>query len=235
MRTLAKTPLSLAGAIALLLAPAVARAELVVNGSFELPNATTPFGSGGFITTAPPGVIPGWTVTSSPGTVDVVQPASNWLPAYDGIQVLDLNGTPGLGSIQQTIATNPSSPLFTFSFVYTRNPGSGGGSDATYDIVDSTLTSLIGGPFTLVSTGNVITQGWQSVTHTFTTTDTSATIKFASTSPPPGNINAGIVLDAVSVQVQAVPEASTWAFLGGLGSVAACSCYLKKRRVETTA
>jgi len=230
MRTLAKTPLSLAGAIALLLAPAVSRAELVTNGSFELPNATTPFGPGnsGLFTVAPPGIIPGWTVTSAPGTVDIVKPASNWLPAYDGIQVLDLNGTPGLGSIQQTVTTNPG--IYAFSFAYTRNPLSAG-ADAQYDIVDSTLTSLIGGPFVIDSSGSPLQ--WITINHTFSTTDTQATLSFTSTSPPPGVINAGIVLDAVSVQ--AVPEASTWAFLGGLGSVAACSCYLKKRRVEATA
>lgn len=220
------TPSRLAAActlVAVLALPLSVRGELVLNGSFEQPTATTTF-SGGQYADVPPATLPGWTVVS--GSVDAVKPGvgSAWAAAYDGLQVLDLNGV-GPGTISQTL-TLTGAPSYSFSFAYSRHPGISSAS-ATFDILDSTLTSLIGGPQSFTSSGSL---DWTEVSGIFATGDASATIVFTSTQTSGTPLYAGVALDAVSVQ--AIPEASTWAFLSSLGGVAAATCYYKKRRQE---
>lgn len=223
MRVSTPTRLASCALVVTLVLPHVACAELVLNGSFEQPTATSTF-SGGTYTEVPPATLPGWTVVS--GSVDTVAPGvgSSWAAAYDGVQVLDLNGV-GPGSISQAL-TLTGAPSYSFSFAYSRHPGISSAS-ATYDILDSTLTSLIGGPQSFTSTGSL---AWTEVSGLFTTSDSTATIVFTSTQTAGTPIFAGVALDAVSVQ--AIPEASTWAFLSSLGGVAAATCYFKKRRQE---
>jgi hypothetical protein len=79
-----------------------APSNLLVNGSFEMPAVlpSTP----GYLTFGP-SPLPGWRVTR--GTVDIVH-ARYWQPAPgQGSQSLDLVGSPGAGTIEQTFPTEP--------------------------------------------------------------------------------------------------------------------------------
>ncbi len=87
--------------------------NLVVNGSFENPARS----SSGY-TTYTGTSIPGWTVEF--GTVDIVRPPLFQLvPAYDGAQWVDMNGSPGRAAIYQDI--NLTDGLYTLSFAMNGN------------------------------------------------------------------------------------------------------------------
>jgi prepilin-type N-terminal cleavage/methylation domain-containing protein len=97
--------------------------NLLVNGSFEDDSrrrgrATTSFGRRS---------LPGWEITR--GTVDVLSP-EYWEPAPDrGRQSLDLVGTPGEATIQQTFPTVPGR-VYRFSGWVAHNPEKRGAVDA---------------------------------------------------------------------------------------------------------
>ncbi len=87
--------------------------NLVTNGSFENPARS----SSGY-TTYSGTSIPGWTVEF--GTVDIVRPPLFQLvPAYDGAQWVDMNGTPGRAAIYQDITVEDR--LYTLSFAMNGN------------------------------------------------------------------------------------------------------------------
>ena len=98
--------------------------NLIVNGSFESPSAT----SSGKIIEVFSGSEPAgftWNVTS--GTVEITQqgyvdPAGQVFagPAFQGSQWLDLDGI-SPGAIAQTFATTPGT-LYALSFAYANNP-----------------------------------------------------------------------------------------------------------------
>jgi len=100
--------------------------NLVVNGSFEEPISDNRF-SLNPATWSSGQSFAGWTVTqgaidihrSGTGTGGSFVAAGN---AYDGLQYLDLNGTPGIGGIEQTIfITTPG--VYRLSFAMSGNTG----------------------------------------------------------------------------------------------------------------
>ena len=205
---------------------AQAALELVVNGSFEdnllagpghvhVDNGTGPGNS----------VIPGWGVglaipsgpPSFPG-VDLVQaPAYGLDPAADGIQFVDLNGTPGPGNIFQVLST-VAGQLYELTFAHASNNTNSVGLFGVWDGIDASGAAIIA--LTPFADGPTSPLDWQYVTAQFTALSDNTTIAFGSFLPPSGN--AGAMVDAVSVQ--AVPEPMTvivWGTLGLCGSAVA--------------
>jgi len=96
-------------------------ANLVTNGGFEDPLITSAFvfhaaGSTG---------INGWTVTGNPGQgVDLVNGsnAGNLAYVHSGVQSVDMAGSPGPGSIVQTLATTANT-MYDISFWVSSNGG----------------------------------------------------------------------------------------------------------------
>jgi hypothetical protein len=95
--------------------PASLSANLLMNGSFESPTGGG-YGGGGYGTRN----LPGWRVLR--GTVDVV-PDSDWTGAPgQGRQVIDLVGTPGAATIEQSFDTQPGTD-YLFSGWMSHNGG----------------------------------------------------------------------------------------------------------------
>lgn len=99
--------------------PSPGGANLLVNGGFELP--VVPAGRANQTLTGP-GDLPGWRIVR--GSVDVVPSLpSDWQPAPDGgRQSLDLVGTPGAATIEQTFPTQPGQ-VYVFSGWLSHNYG----------------------------------------------------------------------------------------------------------------
>jgi hypothetical protein len=77
--------------------------NLVTNGSFEIPIGDNQWGFNPATWFAGQ-TFGGWTVTQ--GSVDIVQlglPPFGAVSSYDGVQLVDLNGSPGVGGIRQNI------------------------------------------------------------------------------------------------------------------------------------
>jgi hypothetical protein len=204
-----------------------AAADLVVNGSFEAPIATSPPGY-----SSPPlfnGNLPGWTIEGGTN----VETISSYWPAYDGQQSLDLDGyasdQPSNGTISQVLATVPGQ-AYLLSFVYGNNYA---GSNpfppsALVTLVDATPNNSNLPLLSQTITHSTSVNGdmhWTSFFDVFVAISDSTKLTFASldaTSSP-----GGIALDAVSVN--AVPEPTTmvtWA----LFAVSVGACRLRRRR-----
>lgn len=181
-------------------------AELLVNGGFETPTV--------YFNTYSGTQIPGWTVTTN--NVDIasnsIYGVANY--AYEGSQWLDIVGTGRSGAIAQTFATTAGT-TYSLSFAYANNPDF---TPASASVAVTGATSLLA--TTIAHGGSTRTAaGWTLYTGSFVADSTSATLLFTDVSH---NLNAGIYLDAVSVQslTTGVPEPATWAtMLVGLGAV----------------
>ena len=175
-----------AGVFALLGVPAVASAapgELVQNGSFESPVISGQYQTvqGGDSTT-----IPGWTVGGK--SIDIVS-GSLW-QQVDGNQSIDLDGTPGPGSLSQVVSTTPGT-TYTLAFELAGNPD---GGVKTLTVAAGTTSRDFSFDTAHTTTSNM---GWEPETVTFTASGPTTTISFTSTDAPGGN--AGPAIDAVSV------------------------------------
>jgi choice-of-anchor C domain-containing protein len=192
--------------------PPEARANLIVNGSFETPSGGTHFAGDTSIS--------GWSIIS--GSVDLVN--TSFYNAFTGQQSLDLDGV-GPGAIAQTFATTPGTP-YVLSFEYANNPF------GPTLVPTATVTLTDTGGNTLFSQ-NVSHSGSQAGAMNydlFTTnfTATSLTTRFILTSKDPlGSVN-GPAIDFVSVDTApSVPEPGSIALMGiGLLGLA----YAKFRR-----
>jgi hypothetical protein len=94
--------------------------NLVTNGSFETPIGNNQWGSNPDTWFAGQ-IFGGWTVTQ--GSVDIVRSGVSPFGAgssYDGVQILDLNGTPGVGGIRQDI-TIADQGIYRLHFALTGN------------------------------------------------------------------------------------------------------------------
>jgi choice-of-anchor C domain-containing protein len=161
--------------------------NILVNGSFEQGPDLGP--SGGVLSLNPGDTsITGWTVTQA--QIDYV--SSQFWQASDGARSLDLDGTPGNGGIQQTIATTPGT-TYAVSFDMAGNPGGlptvktmavrAAGQSATFSF-DTTGTSFAN-------------MGWVTHTWSFVANSTSTTLEFDSADADGGAY--GATLDNVSV------------------------------------
>src|SRR5262245_15036353 len=102
--------LSLAAILVIFAADSRASANLITNGSFELPGGTgdPTFGIGSTS-------IPGWVVTRD--TIDYIGPGG----CGDGLRCLDLDGTIGFGGIAQTFPT-VTGQQYRVEFLLSGNP-----------------------------------------------------------------------------------------------------------------
>lgn len=191
--------------LALLLATAPARAELLVNGGFELP-ALPP---GTAFVTQPPGAPVGWTIDS--GSIDLIR---DYWPAHSGLQSIDLAGS-SAGVISQTFATTAGLP-YRFSFAYANN----------VDVATATgRADILGAGSSILLTTTVTHTGstrpnmnYIIFTGDFVANSATTTVRFThitSTIPQ----FAGLALDSASVQ--AVPEPTSVALLG-IGALGLC-------------
>lgn len=182
--------------LAVCTAPVMAT-SILLNGSFEDPQIA---GNFYMCVAAPAGTcnppyiipaIPGWTVRQN--GVDVVQ-GPTW--SHDGTQGIDMAGTPGPGSLSQTLTTTPAAS-YTLSFWVSSNGGA---------IANSLTVDRNGTPLATISTPAQNT--WQEYSFMVTGTG-SDSLAFI------GNIggNAGALLDQVSVDIQA-PEPATFGLIG---------------------
>lgn len=194
-----------------------AQANLLTNGSFEVP--TVPPTS---FTNFPTGssAITGWTVFGPPVSVVGASFAAPFFPAQDGIQWLDLTGpTSGGGGVQQAVATTPGQ-TYNLSFYL------GTGFSTT-----STVGILING--SLLTTRTNSTPGavinWQQFTIPFTAASASTLIGFGNLDPIGDDSNG---LDNVSLDLAAavaVPEPGTLLLLA---PALAAFGFLRRRKVS---
>jgi Protein of unknown function (DUF642) len=210
------------GLAALLLAFAgTAKADVVVNGGFELPVVGGPF------TTFSAGSvgIPGWAVisgTTDPGggSVDVVN--KSFYPSHSGNQSLDLDGSapvPAPGGVTQTLAGLTVGQVYLLDFFYANNPtGTTASANVTVD----------GAP-TLAITHSGSTNAAMNYTEgkiVFVAAATTAVLTFQSTDV--ATSFAGIALDDVSVN--AIPEPSAFAMAGVFGLGVGGLSWLRRKR-----
>lgn len=193
--------------------PRQAHANLIVNGSFELPDVGLIGIQTIFVGGEPAGF--GWTVIS--GNVEVAGELYPSLhgPAFDGQQYLDLNGVT-VGSMNQLFPTTVGTD-YQLSFAYASNyvwHDASSPAFATVFITDvGSLTQLVT-PFSIShGTSSSTNLNWTVYTANFTAIGTSTGIGFVSESrnTPLG----GILLDGVVVTAVPVP-ASVWLFGSGL-------------------
>lgn len=179
-----------------------ARANLVLNGSFE----DSSINPGSFTTlNAGSTAITGWTISS--GSVDYI---GTYWTAQDGSRSLDLDGNaPGGIQASQSIATIVGQQ-YLVSFWMAANPD-GGPNPKTVDVsFGDTLPQAFAFTPTNTTKQNM---GWQEYSFIVTASGTLSDLAFVSTTDGAY----GPALDNISVD--AVPEASTWAmmFVGFLG------------------
>lgn len=189
---------------ALLAAQSVFAANLISNGSFELPVIP-----GGSAQNDPNNIlIPGWTAVNA----DIMSNNFNGTTAtaFEGNQYLDLVGFSPSGSIAQTFAT-VAGQSYTLTFGYSNNAFSGANSRSAEVRIGSDLLDII-----THSTATANNLNWSIYTKNFVATDALTKLSFIGS----GDSNAGVLLDAVSVN--AVPEPTSWAMMIlGIGAVGA--------------
>ena len=192
----------------LVFAASAARANSIVNGSFE-----TPLVPNGIFTNFITGStgITGWTVVGP--EVSIV--STNYValgftfPAEDGTQWLDLtgDGTNSVEGVTQTLATTPGTAYDLSYFVGNQvNPGGIWGTTSTVNVmVDGVLIQTA---VNSMGAGGT-TQVWEQFTTSFLATSSSTTLEFLNGDPRNDNSNG---LDNVVVtpgSVVSTPEPST--------------------------
>lgn len=208
--------------------------NLIVNGSFESPSAT----SSGKIIEVFSGSEPAgftWHVTS--GTVEITQqgyvdPAGQVFagPAFQGVQWLDLDGI-SPGAISQAFATTPGA-RYALDFAYANNPFRNNSSDsgnpsATVTLSDTATNGNLASLTISHDTSTGIDFNWTlSGPVQFVAIGTSTTLSFVSNDAP--GSDEGISLDGVTVA--SVPEPSSLVLLG-VGALWTISVALGRRRL----
>jgi len=195
-------------ALILVFAASAARANSIVNGSFETPlvpvGSFTNFFSGSTDIT-------GWTVVGPEASIVSTNYASLGFtfPAEDGKQWLDLTGdlSNRVEGVEQTFATTPGTHYSVSYFVGNQvNPGGPWGTTSTVDV-------LVDGALIQTATNSMgaggTTQVWEQFTTSFLATSSSTTLEFLNEDPLSDNSNG---LDNVVVtpgSVVSTPEPST--------------------------
>lgn len=206
----------IAVAASLLVAVSSAHANLLTNGSFELPPVTP-----GTFTTFPVGspLIPGWTVFGPAGTgVAIVSTTFSQggvsFPAQEGIQWLDLTGLSSNSTegVSQAVATTPGNQYQLSLHVGNTTGGTIFGTTSTVNVSLNAIPT-----FTDVNDNvSPTTLNWELFTHTFIATGASTTLGFQNGDPGSDNSNGldNVVLLDLGPVVSRVPEPGTLALLG---------------------
>jgi choice-of-anchor C domain-containing protein len=169
------------------------------NGSFEDTTGAYVDGGLGFMPNVTGTTIPGWTVVS--GNVD--WEGSYW-QAADGSYSVDLNGDQP-GAISTRFSTTAGATYYV-QFSVSGNPA--GGPDDKTGTVQATGGDLQGFDYNTASAGNTLNTSdstgdmmWAAEGYSFTATDSSTTLTFASTTPADasGSTWYGPALDNVTV------------------------------------
>ena len=207
--------------LALFASAATANANILLNGSFEIP--VVPAGS---FTNFPPASLTNWTVFGPAGTsVSVVSGTFSQngvtFPAEDGVQWLDLtgNGSNSSEGVSQTVATTIGDQ---YQLSYWIGNTTGGGIFGTTSTVQ---VSLNGAPTFTDTNSNVspTTLNWEQFTHTFVATGTSTALAFRNGDPPGDNSNGldnVVLVDLGPTPPTGVPEPAS------LGLLGACLAFL---------
>jgi hypothetical protein len=225
-----------------LLTPHSARANLINNGSFEVPTVTSASQYLDIAAGAEPAGFD-WHVAS--GSVDIGLGGGFFPPAFDGTQYLDLDGfVPG--AINQSFPTTPGT-TYDLSFAYANNPYGGAppascvppstSSCATIPAL-ATVTVLDAGTSTELITPLALTHGNSTVANAnwtssgqiaFVADGTMTTLSFVSNDP--SDSNGGIFLDDVSANAAsaAVPEPNSLLLLLSAFAVGGIASYLRQR------
>jgi uncharacterized integral membrane protein len=192
----------------LVFAVSAARANDIVNGSFETPLVPNAFFTN-FLTGST--AITGWTVVGPEVSIVSTNYASFGFtfPAEDGKQWLDLTGDVSnrVEGVQQTFATTPGTTYNLSYFVGNQvDPGGPWGTTSTVDV-------LVNGALIQTSTNSMgaggTTQVWEQFTTSFLATSSTTTLEFLNEDPLTDNSNG---LDNVVVtpgSVVSTPEPST--------------------------
>ena len=207
----------IAGATLAVAAVLAAQANLITNGSFELPVVS----AGGFASFAVGSTaIPGFTVVGPAGKeVSIASGSSSQFdvsfPAEDGSQWLDLTGLASNSTegVAQTIATTIG---HVYQLSYFIGDTTGGGVFGS----TSTVNVSVNGVPTFSDTNSTVsptTLTYQQFTHTFIATGISTTLVFLNGDPPSDNSNMldNIVLaDLSPAGASPVPEPTLLALFG---------------------
>jgi hypothetical protein len=169
-------------------------ANQLVNGGFEVP--VLPADS--YLNIGPGGEPFGWQVTA--GDIDIVRlplpSLSTYFNAFEGSQVLDLNGFTR-GTISQDFPTLAGQVYLT-TFAYADNPRESGLSTASISVTDvGTTASLLNDSVAHSSSSDSIAN-YVTYSKSFTAVGALSRLTIASTSPS-GDPSGGIFLDAVAV------------------------------------
>lgn len=201
-------------------------AGLVLNGSFEDPVSPGSY----FTVAAGSSSLTSWTVGTVAGTgVDIVKDVLLGA-AYDGHQYIDLDGTPGPGSVSQSFTTTVGES-YTLTFAYANNFHNASTASAAYSVFDG-LGNILGPTTITHNTSGGSGLDWTVLSVNFAARETTTSVLFKSLSAL--GINGGILLDAVSVDPAAstaVPEPSSILIVG----FGALLCLAARRRNRAAA
>ena len=195
-----------------------ARADMIVNGSFESPvvNGWALIANGG---------VPGWTTTDSAGLIEIDDGSAVGGPVYEGVQSLEVNANYP-EDVQQTVTGLTAGHTYLLTWAYGDRPGSGDEEMQVYfggQLVTTDYDNLDGSNSTLL---------WSENSFLVTATGASEVLSFDGIATYPGvgdkgGLSYGNEVDAVSLIP--TPEASSlWLLGSGLAGMA----YLLRRRVH---
>ncbi|MCB8932337.1 MAG: DUF642 domain-containing protein [Chthonomonadaceae bacterium] len=189
--------------------PTAQAVNLVQNGGFETydSGAANSGGTGYLTYLAGNAGISNWTVGPSGGSVDIViPPQSSYI--YAGNAALDLVGSPGPGSVEQTLATtNGATHTVTFRAQWRQ------------DALNRTIDVSLGSETQQVVLG-AAQATWELVTLNFTNVAGSSNV-FKLASLTNNTTNGNTMIDEVSVVANPVPEPFTLALAAGALAAAA--------------
>lgn len=231
MRTL---PWACAALAAALVFPQFAQANLLQNGSLETTTAVNQFNMVVCTPTTNATALTNWTVG---GCIDIV-PTSYFTPSLGNYSV-DLIGTPGLGSISQTVATQVGHDyLLTFDLSFNPDTLTNEENDTRF-----TKVSAIGATTqsqTYTNTLHARTANnmmWVTKVFTFTADSTSTTIKLEALMPTglpssfsPTNVYSGSVVDNLDLELVGQPQGGDTPEPASLGVLGLGSLMMLKRR-----